>query len=57
MLLTMSDPQQNLPSGLSPDDDDGDGRKDVPHLPPFDPCLPLPLEWLNPLQEDLEVSF
>jgi hypothetical protein len=57
MLPPMSDPQQNLPLGLSPDDNDGDGREAVPRLPPFDPCLPLPLEWLDLLQEDLEVSF
>ncbi len=57
MLPPMSDQQQNLPLGLSPDDDDGDERKDVPRLLPLDPHLLLPLEWLNLLQEDLEVFF
>jgi hypothetical protein len=57
MLPPMLDPQQNSPLDLSPDDNDGDGRKDVPRLPPFDPRLPSLLEWLDPLQEDFEVSF
>jgi hypothetical protein len=57
MLQPMLDSQQNSPLGLSPDEDDGDWRKDVPRLPPFDPHLPLLLEWLDPLQKDLEVSF
>jgi hypothetical protein len=48
MLPPMSDPQQNSPLGLSPDDNDGDGREDVPSLPPFDSRLPSPLEWLDP---------